>query len=105
LNDVLQLHGLSLQRDLMPLGKNALTAIVEDLPSRKVEVQLHRQILKNPQLKPRINDLEDWSGLGLASAHCDVVVCEKHFANLLLRDGFSPKAQILTDIKQLVQIL
>jgi len=105
LNNVLELHGLSLQRDLMPLGKETVIAIVEDLPSRKVEVQLHRQILKNPQLRPRINDLEDWSGLGPASAYCDVVVCEKHFANLLLRDGFSPKAQILTNIKQLVQIL
>ena len=103
--DVLHLHGLSFQGDLLPLGKEGLIAISKDLPSRKVEVHMHRQILKNPQLKPRITDLEDWSGLGPASAHCDVVVCEKHFANLVRRDGFRPKAQVLTDLRKLPEII
>src|SRR5690625_6505258 len=46
LNEVLQQHGLS-SRDLEGLGKSGLTAFVREMPSRCVEVQLHRQVLKN----------------------------------------------------------
>jgi hypothetical protein len=75
------------------------------MPSRKIEVHLHRQILKNPTLQPKDTDLEDWSGLGPATAHCDVVVCEKHFASLLRRDGFSPNARVITDVRKLPETL
>lgn len=104
-NEVLEFHGLSWERDLLPLGKDGLTALIQDMPSRKTDVHLHRQILKNPTLNPKDNDLEDWSGLGPAAAHCDVVVCEKHFANLLRRDGFSPNARVITDVRKLPETL
>lgn len=89
----------------MPLGPEELTALVQDMPSRRTEIHLHRQIIKNPSLKPKDNDLEDWSGLGPATAHCDVVVCEKHFANLLHRDGFRPHARVITDLRELPDVL
>lgn len=59
---------------------------------------MHRQVLKNEQYKPKQSDLEDWGGIGVASCYCDVVVCEKHFANLLQRDGYKPKARIETKL-------
>jgi hypothetical protein len=88
IKEALALHDLSWTRDLEPLGKEGLASIVLDMPSRRTEAHLHRQIIKNPNLKPKDNDLEDWSGLGPATAHCDIVVGEKHFANLLHRDRF-----------------
>jgi hypothetical protein len=101
LNDVLKRHGLS-GRDLESFEKQALTSLIQDLPSRQVNLQLHRQAVRNPQMKHHINDLEDWSGL--AAAYCDVVVCDKHFADLILRDGFRPKARVITDVRALPEI-
>lgn len=103
-NQVLEKHNIDAHK-IDELGKEHLSALVDRLPSRTVDLHLYRQVLKNPQLKSRITDLEDWSGLGLASAYCDVVVCEKHFADLLLRDGFRPPAQIITDILELPDVV
>ena len=104
INEVLQYHQLDWQRPGLLGNKEDATALLNELPSRQVEIQMHRQVLKNPHLKPRNTDLEDWSGLGPAAAHCDVVICEKHFADLLLRDGFQPKARILTDVRRLHEV-
>lgn len=104
LNPALHRHGISADT-FEALGKEGWRAFMLDLPTRRVDVQLHRQILRNPKLRPKMSDLEDWAGLGPAAAHCDVVVCEKHFADLLLRDGFSPKATIVTDLRELPSIL
>lgn len=104
-NEVLAFHGLSLERDLLPLEAEGLTSLIQDMPSRKTEVHLHRQIIKNPNLKPKDNDLEDWSGLGPATSHCDVVVCENHFADLLSRDGYQPNARVITDVRDLSEVL
>jgi len=104
LGEVLTNHGLTLA-ELTRGGKEALRSLAEDLPSRRADLQLHRQVLKNPTLKPKITDLEDWAGLGPATAYSDVVCCEKHFANLLLRDGFQPAATIITDIRGLPESL
>lgn len=103
--ETLDFHGLSWGRDLEPLGREVLGYIVRGMPSRRTEVHLHRQIIKNPNLKPKANDLEDWSGPGPATAHCDIVVCEKHFANLLRRDGFRPHARVITDLRKLPDVL
>lgn len=104
-NEALDFHGLSWERDLEPLGREGLTALVQDMPSRRTEIHMHRQIIKNPGLKPKDNDLEDWGGLGPATAHCDVVVCEKHFASLLRRDGFQTNARVITDVRDLPEVL
>ena len=82
-----------------------LTALVDDLPSRRIDLHLYQQFLRNPALRPRDSDLEDWAGLGPAAAYCDVLVCEKHFADLIQRDGFVPHATILTDLPQLETLL
>jgi hypothetical protein len=100
LNPALHHHGIHADT-FEALGKERWREFMTDLPTRRVDLQLHRQILKNPKLKPKRSDLGDWAGLGPAAAHCDVVVCEKHFADLLLREGFTPKAQVVTDLGDL----
>lgn len=87
--------------DLLNLGKTEITQFIEELPSRLVDLHLHRQILRNPALKPKLSDLEDWAGLGPAAAYSDFLVCEKHFADQLARDGFRPAATVITDVRDL----
>jgi hypothetical protein len=68
------------------------------MPTRKLDIHLHRQVIKNDQYRPKPSDLEDWGGIGVASCYCDVVVCEKHFANMLQRDSYRPVARIETKL-------
>jgi len=99
LNEVIGRHDLYASQ--VASDGEQLRSLLDDLPSRRVDLQLHRQVLRNPALVPKENDLEDWGGLAPAAAHCDFLVCEKHFANLLLRDGFLPRAKVLTDVRDL----
>lgn len=87
------------------LGKNGIIGFLESLPSRRVDLHLHRQMLRNPALRSRSTDLEDWAGLGPAAAHCDVVVCEKHFADLLMRERHRPHASVAASLPELLSIL
>lgn len=80
------------------LGKEGLTELIEDMPSRRVDLHLLREVLRNDQYKPNDTDLEDWVGVGTASCYCDVVVCEKHMADMLQRSKFSSRARIVTDL-------
>jgi hypothetical protein len=111
LTDIVQVVGTVLLKHGLPAdalvvrGKEDLTLLLEELPSRKIDIHLHRQVLRNPTLKPKLTDLEDWSGLGPACAYSDVVVCERHFRNLLLRDNFRPKAQVIADVRELRTLL
>lgn len=75
-----------------------LRGFVECMPTRKIDIHLHRQVLRNPQYKSKLSDLEDWAGLGSAMCYADIVVCEKHFADMVFRDGFRPKARVETSI-------
>lgn len=79
-------------------GAERLSEFLETMPTRAVDIHLHRQVLKNPAYKPKLSDLEDWAGLGPAACYADVVICEKHFADLLRRDGFKTKAKIETSL-------
>ena len=81
------------------LGKDQMTAIVEDMPSRRVDLHLLREVLRNERYKPKETDLEDWAGVGTASCYCDVVVCEKHMADMLQRNQFSSRARIVTHLR------
>jgi hypothetical protein len=104
LNEVLERNRLTLL-DLVNRGKDDTRRFVEELPSHQADLQLHRQIIRNPKLKSKLTDLDDWAGLGPATAYCDFVVCENHFADLLLRDGFRPRATIARDIRALPDLL
>jgi hypothetical protein len=98
LNRVFQLHGLNVSiMDNLDIVQHR--QFLMSMPTRKLDVHLHRQVLKNEQYRPKKSDLEDWGGIGVGSCYCDVVVCEKHFANLLQRDGYRLKARIETNLE------
>ena len=104
LSRVMSRHNLD-KRDIEPLGAPFLTALVNDMPTRRVDVHLHRQVLRNSSYRPRKTDLEDWAGLAIASSYCDVVVCEKHMADMLKRDGFRARARIETSLPALFRTI
>lgn len=91
--------------DFENLGEAQLKAFVDEMPTRHLDLHLHRQVLKNPNYNPKISDLEDWAGIGLASCYCDVVVCEKHMADMIQRDRFSVKARIETNLANTFQTI
>ncbi|MFX1587995.1 MAG: hypothetical protein ACFFC1_07560 [Promethearchaeota archaeon] len=97
LNRILIKHNLNYDH-ITKILHDANNLIVNSMPTRCLDIHLHKQVLKNNEYKAKISDLEDWSGLGVASCYCDVVICEKHFADLLKRDNYSSKARIETDL-------
>jgi len=85
--------------------RRRLKTVINDMPTRYLDLHLHRQVLRNPNYASKITDLEDWSGVGVASCYCDVVVCEKHMADMLKRDRFVTKARIETDLEKTFVLL
>ncbi len=100
LNDVMISYGVN-NNGFGGFDANQLKLFVETMPTRQLDVHLLRQVLKNPNYKPKDSDLEDWSGLGIAACYCDVVVCEKHFADMLKRDKFKTKARVVTNLYEI----
>ena len=93
INDVMVKHGLE-KVALEGLGEKRLKQVIDDMPTRRVDLHLHREVLRNPNYVARVSDLEDWGGLVEASCYCDVVICEKHMADMLRRDGFVTNARV-----------
>ncbi|CAK2389153.1 hypothetical protein [Vibrio crassostreae] len=87
---------------LMDLQSSGLTELLKAMPSRSIDVHLHRQVLKNSNYNSKLSDLEDWAGLGVAVSYCDVVVCEKHFADMLKRDKHATKAKVVTKLSDIL---
>lgn len=102
INDVLVKNNLN-PMDYVSVIAECGRSLVSRMPTRVLDVHLHWQVLKNPQYSPKISDLEDWAGLGVASCYCDLVVCEKHFADLLCRDGYAPNAKMETNLGSLFE--
>ena len=100
LDETLARQGIS-SEEMEALGPEGLKGIIEAMPARRVSLQLRRQYLKNEDLQTKSTDLNDWVSLGLAVAYCDVCVCEKQFADLVKRDGFETRSDVLTDIRDL----
>ena len=80
------------------LGEQGMKSVIDDMPTRHLDLHLHRQVQRNPNYLAKVKDLEDWTGVGVATCYCDVVVCEKHMADMLRRDGFKTKARVETDL-------
>jgi len=83
---------------LSSLDKSELSRWLQSMPSRQVDLHLHRQVLKDPHYRSKVTDLEDWAALVMASIYCDVVVCEKHMAAMLQRDHFKTRARVVTHL-------
>lgn len=91
--------------DIESWGKSGIKSFMDSIPTRKLDIHLHKQVLKNPQYRPKHSDLEDWAGLGPAMCYADIVVCEKHFADLACRDSYQHHARIETNIYDMFQSL
>jgi hypothetical protein len=104
LTEALHRHGLAVD-DFAVLGEDAWCAFLEDMPSRRVDMHLHRQWGKNESLPHKESDLNDWVFLGDAVMYCHIVVAEKQFTDLVRRDGFSCPARVIDDIRELPGLL
>lgn len=104
LAEVMCRHNIE-KADFENLGETQLKAIVDAMPTRQLDLHLHRQVLRNPSYKAKITDLEDWAGVGIACCYCDVVVCEKHMADMIQRDRFPVKARIETNLANVFQTI
>ena len=103
LREILHNHNEAL-RDFALLGEPGWCRILDDMPSRRVDMHLRREWAKNPQLTPKESDLNDWASLGIAVSYSDVVLTEKQTANLLTR-GFSTRATVLAALTDLPPLL
>jgi len=97
LNRVFTLHKLD-KAILENMNIEEHKSFLTSMPTRKLDIHLHKQVIKNNQYRPKISDLEDWAGIGMASCYSDIVVCERHFADMLQRDSYKPAARIETKL-------
>ncbi|MCA9830251.1 MAG: hypothetical protein KC495_07265 [Dehalococcoidia bacterium] len=92
-------NGLS--ADDVTLEEGRWKGLVDSMPTRRVQVQLHRQWVRNPNLTATHSTLNDWHYLGVAACYADLLVTEKLFADLVSRDGFRVRAEIVTNLRDL----
>ena len=88
-------------------SKEAMTALLMELPSRSVVYDLRRRRLANPQTKWEPNDLDDLSALGVAIAYCDIVVTEKQWVRLAEEAGIGDRLNttIISDLADLTALI
>jgi hypothetical protein len=87
------------------LREDQLLEFVDALPTRHVEIHLHRHWARNKQLKETRSALIDWGQTAPMAMYADVVVTEKKLANLLNRPGLRKKAAVITDLGELPNAL
>jgi hypothetical protein len=101
INRVLVKHNID-KSALSNLSCEQCKKFMDTMPTRRLDIHLHKQIFKNPNYRPKETDIGDWGGIGIASCYCDIVICEKHFADLLRREKYIPHARIETDLDNLI---
>lgn len=102
INEAMRIHRLP-DNIMERLGEAGLKSLINDMPTRRVDLHLHKQVLRNPKYVARHTDLEDWASLAVATCYCDVVVCEKHMADMLTRDKFKTHARIEVNLDRAFQ--
>ena len=103
-NDALARH-MILWDEIALLGVDELIAMLDEMPTRRVDVHLHRQWFKNKTLRSKPGDLNDWGYVAEAAMYCDVLVTEKFLADLLTRDRFQTRAHVITDLAELPRVV
>jgi hypothetical protein len=79
--------------------------MLDNMPTSRIDIHLHRQVARNKQYASKETDLEDWAGLGVGAAYCDIVVCEKHFRDLISRDKFETRAKVISDLSAVARLV
>lgn len=96
-----------LTEEAVPDTSEGQIEFIESLPTRNVDYQLHRLRFDNPQLKREEGDLVDFAFLSVAVVHCDVVVTEKQWVDLIQRSGLDElhSTTMLRGLTDLVNML
>jgi hypothetical protein len=89
--------------DVTALGRDGMSALVEDMPVIFVTSELHRLREGAVQQAWTMNDLIDIDALSRAVVHCDVVVTERQWATLMRRAGLDVRygTVVLNDLTDL----
>ena len=82
-------------------------SVIENVPAIDIIVTFEIDRDENLSRQPQPNDLADFAALSVAIPYCDIIVIEKHWANVAKHKGFDKKYQtaILTDIRDIEPIL
>ena len=104
LEEALSAHSLSLDEFAL-LGEQGWCRFLDEIPASRIDIHLHRQWMKNRSLRPRLSDGNDFAYVGTAAMYCDVIVTEKQLADLIRREGFECRAQVLTRLQDLPNAL
>jgi hypothetical protein len=78
-------------RDVVELGKDTLSRIINGVPIIDVESALRRGNFRNGMYTWSTNDIYDLSFVGTAIVYCDVVLTDNHVRAQLLQQGVDRK--------------
>jgi hypothetical protein len=81
---VLQLFGIDI-RDFFALGKEWLTALLDDIPSAAINIALSDKGFRNSYKKWTGNDIRDRDAVSAAIPYCDVVMIDNYVARQLAK--------------------
>jgi hypothetical protein len=88
-------------RELADLGPDAVTEFIQSQPVRGLVCELRRRAHANPQFPWEANDLDDMIFLAIGAVHCDVVVGDKKWTDLIRRCKAPYKARVLSNLVDL----
>ena len=107
LNEAFERAGISREASPEINSKEGLTALMLDLPSRRVVYELRRGRHGNPQTKWEGNDLDDLEALAVAIPYCDAVITEKQWVHFGTRSGLDTlyDTRLLSSLRDLPAVL
>ncbi|NHC16615.1 hypothetical protein G9H71_22800 [Motilibacter sp. E257] len=82
-----------------------LTDFMLSLPAKGAVCRMRMTGHEDPNFRWHRNDLNDITALGTAAAYCDVVVCEKHWGNVLRRHSAHLRAEVTSALPDLLDFL
>lgn len=106
LNDACARAGIQ-PKEFLTLGEEGVTAFLEDVPSRRVDFELHVLRFDNLQLQRKRGDLADFAALSVAVPYCDVVVTERLWVDLIKRARLDQlyDTTVLDDLRGLAPLM
>ena len=98
---------MGLDPEVLFANADVMASMLRDMPVVNVSLELRRQQHRNPERQWSPNDYYDVEGLSVAVVHCDIVVTEAHWADILRRTSLPERhnTTVLTHIKELNQYL
>jgi len=82
-----------------------LAETVLSLPSKGAVTRMRMTAHANSHFKWELGDLSDVTALAAAASHCDIVVCERKWGDVLQRNQKHLRAKVITNLRQLPELL